>query len=91
MIKYPLTNSKFILFLTNSILDKSNFFVKLNIDTIENNTKAIPNTYVQIKYSTDKIFLFTPEIITTANEDAHGIKPVKIPIVKGFLIFELGN
>ena len=58
---------------------------------MENNIKAIPSTYIHIKYSTDKIFLFTPEITTTAKEEAHGIKPVKIPTVKGFFIFELVN
>ena len=43
------------------------------------------------KYIIDKIFGFVPVKTITAKEEAHGIKPVKMPTVSGFCIFELVN
>ena len=56
---------------------------------MENNTNAIPNTYIKIKLRIEINEIFIPVIITTAKEEAQGSIPVNNPTVIGLSIFDL--
>ena len=90
MIKDPLKSSGFIRLEKSPRRSVMIFLVKLKVRTTENNINAIPNTYINIKLSTDINEIFTPVITTTAKEDAQGSIPVKSPTIIGLSIFDLG-
>ena len=87
IIKIPLNISASKFLLNPSILLLKKWLTKLNKIVIKNRIIAIPNTYIEMNLNVEEMEETCPVIITTANEEAHGNKPVINPTMIGLSSF----